>query len=233
MTFTSLKDSFTNPGTRKVISLIVPTILGMACYQLNDLVSSALATRAGEGVVSSLQYSLRLQELILGIFAVSVGTVILPDLTGFAKEQLWNKFNDMLTQSIKIMALIAIPVSFYAFIMGENIITLVFSSGKFNKDSVAQTLSVFRYHIVGLYFIAVNRIISPAFYAQENTKLPTIAGIISLCVNMLLALLLVTLATTQRTHLFQAQALHLRSPWQAQSTQLFFLYSSKKLPRWM
>jgi len=191
VTFTSLKDSFTNPGTRKVISLIVPTILGMACYQLNDLVSSALATRAGEGVVSSLQYSLRLQELILGIFAVSVGTVILPDLTGFAKEQLWNKFNDMLTQSIKIMALIAIPVSFYAFIMGENIITLVFSSGKFNKDSVAQTLSVFRYHIVGLYFIAVNRIISPAFYAQENTKLPTLAGIINFVVNMLLALLLV------------------------------------------
>ena len=31
VTFTSLKDSFTNPGTRKVISLIVPTILGMLC----------------------------------------------------------------------------------------------------------------------------------------------------------------------------------------------------------
>ena len=68
--FTSLKRAITNPGTRKVLRLISPTIIGMAAYQLNDLVSTALAGRAGEGVVSSLQYSLRLQELILGVFAV-------------------------------------------------------------------------------------------------------------------------------------------------------------------
>lgn len=163
----------------------------MACYQLNDVVSSALAKRAGEGVVSSLQYSLRLQELILGIFAVTIGTIILPDLTGFAQKSKWAEFNDMLTQSIKIMALIAIPVTFYAFIMGENLITLIFASGKFDKNSIMMTLHVFRWHIVGLLFIALNRIIAPAFYAQGNTKLPTLAGIISFVVNMVLAATLV------------------------------------------
>jgi putative peptidoglycan lipid II flippase len=191
LTFTSLKTAFTNPGTITVIKLVVPTILGMACYQLNDLVSSTLATHAGEGVVSSLQYSLRLQELILGIFAVSIGTVILPDLSGFAQKANWSAFNDMLTQSIKIMALISIPITFYSYIMGENLITLVFASGKFDRNSITMTLNVFRWHIVGLFFIAVNRIISPAFYAQGNTKLPTLAGIISFVVNMLVALVLV------------------------------------------
>ena len=191
ITFTSLRKAFSNPGTKKVLALIGPTIIGMAGYQINDIVSSALATRAGEGVVSSLQYSLRLQELILGICAVTIGTVILPDLTGYAKKQEWDKFNNLLCQSVKIMALIAIPITFYSLIMSENIISLVFSGGKFNADSVRQTMEVFNFHIIGLFFIAVNRILSPAFYAQQNTKSPTIAGLLNFAVNITLAALLV------------------------------------------
>jgi len=43
----------------------------------------------------------------------------------------------------------------------------------------------------GLLFIALNRILAPAFYAQSNSKSPTLAGLISFAVNMLLAALLV------------------------------------------
>lgn len=189
-TLTGLKNAFTNPGTRKVIALIVPTIIGMAAYQLNDLVSTALAGNAGTGTVASLQYSLRLQELILGIFAVSIGTVILPDLSGLAKKEMWSEFNAMLIQAIKIIALICVPVTFYSLICGKDLISLVYKTKSFDDDSVQMTLNVFRFHILGLYFIAVNRIISPAFYAQGNTKLPTLAGIICFAVNILLALIL-------------------------------------------
>ena len=55
--FTSLKKTFTNPGTKQVLKLIAPTIMGMAAYQLNDVVSTAIASRSGVGIVSSLQYS--------------------------------------------------------------------------------------------------------------------------------------------------------------------------------
>ncbi len=190
--FTSLKKAFTNPGTKKVIALVGPTIIGMAGYQINDIVSSALATRAGQGVVSSLQYSLRLQELILGICAVTIGTVILPDLTGYAKKNEWENFNSLLGQSVKIMALIAVPITFYSLVMRRDIISLIFKGGKFNLDSVNMTMEVFKFHIIGLFFIAVNRIVSPAFYAQQNTKSPTIAGLINFAVNITLAALLVS-----------------------------------------
>ena len=190
ITFTTLKKAFTNEGTKKVLTLVGPTIIGMAGYQINDIVSSALATRAGEGVVSSLQYSLRLQELILGICAVTIGTIILPDLTGYAKKQEWDNFNGLLGQSVKIMALIAVPITFYSLLMSENIISLIFSGGKFNADSVKMTMEVFNFHIIGLFFIAVNRIVSPAFYAQQNTKSPTIAGLVNFAVNITLASLL-------------------------------------------
>ena len=191
VSLTSLKKAFSNPGTRKVVALVGPTIIGMAAYQLNDVVSTSLAGHAGTGIVSSLQYSLRLQELILGIFAVSIGTVILPDMAGLAKRQEWDEFSRMLTQSVKIIALITIPITFFSLVTGENIISLVYKSKSFDQDSVALTLEAFTFHIMGLFFIAVNRVISPAFYAQGNTKSPATAGILGFAVNIVLALILV------------------------------------------
>ena len=97
----------------------------------------------------------------------------------------------MLTQSVKIIALITIPITFFSLITGENIIALVYKSKSFDTNSVSLTLEAFTFHIAGLFFIAVNRIISPAFYAQGNTKSPATAGIMGFAVNILLALLLV------------------------------------------
>ena len=183
-----LKKAFTNPSTKTVMRLIVPTLFGMAAYQLNDLVSMAVAGNAGSGIQSSLQYSLRLQELILGIFAVTIGTVILPDLTSHAKKKDFEQFNHLLKTAIKIIAFITIPISFFAFVTGENIIRLIFQNRNFSEDSVYLVTQAFHYHIVGLFFIALNRILSPAFYAQSDTKSPTIAGIIGFGANIVLAI---------------------------------------------
>lgn len=187
---TSIKKAFTNPGTRKVIGLLAPTIVGIAAYQLNDTVSTLIAKHVSFGVASSLQYSIRLQELILGIFAVSIGTVILPDLSGFANSKDWSQFNSMLLQAIKIMTLISIPITAYSLINGNELISLLYKKNQFDDKSVAMTLGIFRFHISGLLFIALNRIIAPAFYAQKKTKLATLAGLVNFGTNILLVLIL-------------------------------------------
>jgi putative peptidoglycan lipid II flippase len=189
--FTGIGKAVKNPGTRAVLRLIGPTIIGMAAYQLNDLVSTALAGNAGEGVVSSLQYSLRLQELILGVFAVSIGTVLLPDLAEYAKSGRWNIYNERLVSAMDIIALIAIPITFFFLAQGDTLIRLLFQTRSFNENSVALTYSAFIYHMPGLFFIALNRILAPAFYAQSDSKSPTLAGILSFTVNIALAALLV------------------------------------------
>ncbi|MDR3161355.1 MAG: murein biosynthesis integral membrane protein MurJ [Spirochaetaceae bacterium] len=188
--FTGLRRAIRNRGTRRVLALIGPTIVGMAAYQLNDLVSTALAGRAGAGVVSSLQYSLRLQELILGVFAVSIGTVLLPDLADHAKRGRWEAYNERLLQGIHIIALITVPVTFFSLAQGETLIRLLFQTRRFNEESVRLTLSAFRCHMPGLFFIALNRILAPAFYAQSDSASPTLAGLLSFGVNILLAALL-------------------------------------------
>lgn len=188
--FISPRIAFRNPGMKKVFSLIAPTILGMAAYQINDLVSTAFASRAGTGIASSLQYSIRLQELILGVFAVSAGTVLLPGLADSVKQGAWSLYSSRLGRTLKTLFLATIPVAVFSMITGQEIVTLLFKRGGFTDESVRLTASAFFWHQTGLAFIAANRVIAPAFYARSDTKTPAWAGIASFAVNILLVSLL-------------------------------------------
>jgi putative peptidoglycan lipid II flippase len=185
--FTGLSRALHNTGVQKIFRLIVPTIVGMAAYQLNDLVSTALAGNAGAGVVSSLQYSLRLQELILGVFAVSLGTVLLPNLAEYAQADQWDRYNEQLGTAFKTIALITIPITFFVLGSGDSLIRLLFQGQSFDETSVTLTMAAFQWHMPGLFFIALNRILAPAFYAQSDSTSPTIAGVASFAVNIALA----------------------------------------------
>ena len=189
--FIGLGRAFRNPGMKRVFALIGPTIVGMAAYQINILVSTYLATNSGTGSVASLQYSLRLQELVLGVFVVSLGTVLLPDLAGSARAEDWASYSDSLKKGLGAMLLITIPVAAYSMIVGEDIVTLLFRRHEFGLESVRLTSSVFFWHMSGLAFIAMNRVIAPAFYARGDTKTPTLGGLISVGVNIALAFALV------------------------------------------
>ena len=96
----------------------------------------------------------------------------------------------MLLQAIKIMTLISIPITAYSLISGRELISLLYKRNQFDDNSVAMTLGIFRFHIAGLLFIALNRIMAPAFYAQKKPKLPTIAGLINFVSNILLVFIL-------------------------------------------
>lgn len=188
--FISPRAAFRDPGMRKVFTLIGPTIIGMAAYQINDLVSTAFASRAGVGVASSLQYSIRLQELILGVFAVSAGTVLLPGLADAVKREDWAGYSARLGKTLQTLFIATIPVAVFSMITGEQIVTLLFKRGGFSDESVRLTASAFFWHQTGLAFIAANRVIAPAFYARSDTKTPAWAGIASFAVNILLVSLL-------------------------------------------
>ena len=62
---------------KRALKLLVPTLFGAGVYQVNVFVSQAIAWGAGDGAVSSLQFSNRLLELTLGVFVVALSTAIL------------------------------------------------------------------------------------------------------------------------------------------------------------
>ncbi len=189
--FRPLRAAFGDPGVRRIFVLIAPTIIGMAAYEVNLLASSVIANTAGTGVVSALQFSNRLLELLLGVFAVSIGTVVLTELSDNAKRGAWDKFSGHLLFGANAVALVTIPATVFSVLNATDIVTLVFKARAFDDRSVTLTAAIFLFHIAGLYLIAVNRVLAPAFYAQEDTRSPTWAGIASFGANIALCLLLV------------------------------------------
>ncbi|WP_282223548.1 lipid II flippase MurJ, partial [Treponema pallidum] len=142
------------------------------------------------GVAASVQYSLRIQELLLGIFIVSLSSVVLPDLSFHVMRKDWQSFEDLLITAIKIVMLITIPATFFVLFSSDRIITLVYKNAIFNELSVRMTATIFRWHSVGMLAIALNRVLISAFYAQHNSFAPMIAGTISFVTNIILATLL-------------------------------------------
>jgi putative peptidoglycan lipid II flippase len=116
---------------------------------------------------------------------------MLPNLTEYAKTSQWDIYNKRLVSSMNIIALITIPITFFSLLEGQSLIRLLFQSRTFDETSVSLTLAAFTFHMPGLFFIALNRVLAPAFYAQSDTKSPTIAGVISFAVNICLATALV------------------------------------------
>jgi len=174
--------AFAHPGTRKVMALIAPTLLGMAAYEINSFVSISLATHYR--AATALQMSLRLQELILGIYVVSIGTVILPLLSGQAASGDWKAYNARLRSSVDAVTVVTLPVSAFCLFMGKDIVSLLFQIGQFGEASVDLTAGAFFFHSLGLFFIGQNRILAPAFYARKDSKSPAAAGIASFAVNV-------------------------------------------------
>jgi putative peptidoglycan lipid II flippase len=180
--------AFAHPGVRRVFALIGPTIVGMAAFQLNEIVSSTVGSQvASQAGATALSYSLRLQELVLGVFAVAIGTVLLPTLVALHAKGDRRGFYDRYESSLETIILITVPIAAFSLVAGGDIVELVYRSGLFDERSTEVVSSIFFWHMTGMPFIALNRVMAPAFYARGDTKRPSLAGIVSFALNAALA----------------------------------------------
>ena len=170
------------PGVKKVAIIFLPGVFAAGIYQINVLVAQFIASTLAEGAVSSLQYSLRLQELVLGLFAISVSTVILPVMSDQVVEKNHEGLKDTLRFSTAIIAFVTIPASIGLFLLAVPIVRLLFEFGQFDSHSTQMTAFALYFHAVGIFVIAWNRIVTQVFYAMQDLKTPTIvaAGIMIL-----------------------------------------------------
>ncbi|MBR6422028.1 murein biosynthesis integral membrane protein MurJ [bacterium] len=190
-TFTNLKKAFANPNIAKSGKMILATLFGTGAYQINILLTTNFASKAGVGVVSSLRFSARIEELILGIFVVSLSTVILPELVENAKSQNNTALEKNLSSALNFVAFVSIPAVLFTIFNSDEMVKLLFGFGKFDGTSVSLTSDALRFRIAGLFFIAISRIMISLFYALENTVVPIVAGLTSIVVNFAAAYFLV------------------------------------------
>lgn len=167
-----------DPAVRQVAMVFLPGVFSAGIYQINVTVSQVIAASLDPGSVASLQFSLRLQEFVLGIFAVAVATVILPTMSEQAYRGDQAGLKATLRYSVGLLGFVTLPATAGLIVLGEPIVRLLFQYGQFDEESTRMTTWALLFHASGIFFIAVYRNVVQVFYAQKDLKTPTIVAAI-------------------------------------------------------
>ena len=185
-----LKLNFQHPGVRKVLFLMIPGIIAGGVSQINMLVDTILASLLPTGSPSWLYVSDRLMQLPLGIFAIAIGTVILPRLSSLFITKDKSAFSNTLDWSMRLIFLISIPAVIGLVMLAEPIILTLFERGAFNSyDSLQASYSLIAL-ASGLVAFMLIKILTPSFFARQEPKIPMYVALISMVLNAILAWLL-------------------------------------------
>jgi len=181
-----------HPANWQVLRLMVPGIFGAGIYQINVAVSQAMASAQQAGAVSSLQYSSRILELILGIFVVSLATVVLPQLSRHAAAGEYDAMADTGVYALSMMAFLPVPATVGTILLRGPIVDVLFrfKGGTFDDVSSGLTQAALAAHMLGLFFIGGVRVMVNLFFALKDTRTPVIAAAVSMVANVALCVTL-------------------------------------------
>ena len=182
--------SFHDPMIRQVFKLMVPGLFAVGITQINIFIATRVLTGLEEGATSGIYYSDRLMELTLGIFAISVATVILPMLSRQAAAGDKPAMRDTLSFAIRMVGLITIPAAVGLIVLRRPIVSIVFQRGAFDERSLAMTADPLIYFSLGLFLFALIKILAPAFYALKEMRIPVMVSSVDMVVNITLCYVL-------------------------------------------
>jgi putative peptidoglycan lipid II flippase len=154
------------------------------------LVDTVLASLLPTGSPSWLYVSDRLMQLPLGIFAIAIGTVILPKLSALHTTGSKDEFSKTLDWSIRLILLVGMPAVIGLIMLAEPIIITLFERGAFiAKDSRNASSSLIALS-VGLLAFMLIKVLIPGFFARQQPKKPVYVALFSMVLNAFLAWLL-------------------------------------------
>lgn len=179
-----------NPDVRKIFSLIIPQVFGLAVYNLNIIVNTQYASYLPEGTVSYLFLSERLIEFPLGIIAVSLATVLLPNFSSYIAKGDLNKFRETYLSSIRILFYILVPACIGLIALSKPICNILYQRGEFGYEQMVFTSQCLFGYALGMWAVGLIRITVPAFFAQKDTKTPVYIAFTAFILNAVLGYVL-------------------------------------------
>lgn len=191
--------SFTDPGIRRLATLMVPGLVGVGIFQINFFVDTIFATssRMPGGSITALYVADRVMELVLGSYAIAVATAILPVMSRQAVRSDMPALKQTLAFSVRIVSFITIPAALGLMVLRGPIVSVLFEHGRFGAESTQLTARALLYYASGLPAFAGVKLIVPAFYSQQDMRTPVIAAGGALAVNMILNVLFLRLLFEQ------------------------------------
>jgi len=178
-------------GVRRILRLMAPALFGVSVSQINLLLDTVLASLLQTGSVTWLYYSDRLVELPLGVFAIAIGTVILPSLSGKHAGDDTQAFSRTLDWALRLVLLIGIPAALALAVIAEPLLATLFNHGEFSANDVLRSGESLRAYSAGLVAFMLIKILAPGYFARQDTRTPVKIGIIAMVANMAFNLALI------------------------------------------
>ena len=177
---------------RKFFRLFFPGIIGSSVIQLNIIIGTIIASFLPAGAISHIYYADRLNQLPLGIFGIALGVVLLPSLSKAVKNNNRNKIQDTQNRSLEFSLLISLPSAVGLYILSNPIIYILFERGAFVAEDTLYTAKVLSIFSLGLPAYILIKVLITCFFARENTKTPLYISVVSVVINIVLSLLLIS-----------------------------------------
>lgn len=179
-----------DPGVRRVITLMIPTLIGASVSQINLLMDTLFASFLPVGSVSWLYYSDRLTQFPLGVFGVAISTVILPYLSRQHSNEQQGAYAATMDWGLRTVLLIGLPASLGLFILSGPLLATLFQYGAFRGQDVMMASHSLMAFAFGLTAFMLVKVLVSGFFARKDTKTPVKVAFVIMLANTILNFIL-------------------------------------------
>lgn len=192
-----------HPALRRIVILYAPIVVALVVNQVAVWISYNLAITTGDNSVTYMTYATTLYQFPLGLVVTALSIATLPTLSRLATAyrvameadapdatDRLDDYKETLAGGLRLIIALGLPAAAGLFALAQPIIALLLQHGQFTADDTATTALVLRVYLTGLGFAAVDQMLVFASYARKDTWRPALAGVISITVYTLVAVLL-------------------------------------------
>ncbi len=175
-----------HPGVRRVLRMYAPIVVSTIISQLAIYFALGVAWEF-TGAIGWMNYATTLYQLPLGLVGVAVSSAVLPTLARQATGG--QDIRPTLVQGLNLVLALIVPATIALFVLAGPVVGTAFEHGRFTPEDTRVTADVLRVFLSGLTFAAVDLLLINAFYAQQNTWVPSLIGVLTVVVYISAALI--------------------------------------------
>ncbi len=192
---------------KPLFSSLIAGVIGVGATQINNAFDVIFARIASLEGPAYLTYGIRVQQLPLSVFVIALSSVMLPQLSRLMKLGQTQDFVHTLKIALHRTFFILVPITCMCFVIGGTFINIIYGRGGFDQIATIQTTRCLWAYAVGLIPMGFVILLAPAFYAQKDYKITTIASIASVLVNLSLNAVFVSLFSLDCTSVAYATSI--------------------------
>lgn len=185
--YLNIKDKY----IKRMLKLVAPVFFAMAVAELNIVIDRNFASTLKTGTVSSMNYAGKINAIIYSFLCTAITTVLYPKMAEFVSLGKTDKLRKYLSQCISILSYIILPLSCLIIIMSDSFVSFMFKSGSFTDENVKITSQCVQIYAVSYLSTNINPLLIRFFYANNDTKTPTINSVLAVILNIVLNFILI------------------------------------------